>query len=188
MFGVSADVAETTFDAIVAVLRALCPANLWDAEKRWTQKERSWKPALLDTLLIESVETPLARPSEKQKHNPLYSGKKKRPTLKPPIITDTTGESLSIAPGHRGLRADKRLYEASTAEGVCPPAEKAGDLGYGGLPGVMTPPKKPRGGERTPQQKGGGLPVGFLSRRACGASKRLVSSGTSPVWERVCFR
>src|SRR5437764_145611 len=35
MFGVSADVAENTFHEIVAVLRDVCPANRYEAQKRW---------------------------------------------------------------------------------------------------------------------------------------------------------
>ena len=163
MFGVSADVAENTFHEIVAVLRDLCPADRWDAEKRWTKKEPSWKPDTLDTLIVDSFETPVGRPSEKEKQKRLYSGKKKQHTLKTQVITDKTGEILSIAPGHRGPKADKRLYEASTAEVVYPTAEKAGDLAYVGLPGVMTPHKKPRGGELTEEQKASNR--AFSSRR-----------------------
>ncbi len=48
LFGVSADVAENTFHEIVGVLKDLCPANRWDAEKRWTKKEPSWKPDEID--------------------------------------------------------------------------------------------------------------------------------------------
>ncbi len=37
MFGVSADVAENTFHEIIGVLKEVCPANRWEAEKRWTK-------------------------------------------------------------------------------------------------------------------------------------------------------
>lgn len=153
MFGVSADVAENTFHEIVAVLRDLCPANRYEAEKRWTKKEPSWKPCPLDQLLVDSFETPVPRPSEKEKQKRLYSGKKKRHTLKTQIITDSTGEIQDISPGHRGPLSDKRLYEASTVAATYPTAHKQGDLGYLGLAGVAVPHKKPRGGELTDAQK-----------------------------------
>src|ERR1700678_3756058 len=63
MFGVSADVAENTFHEIVGVLKDVCPANRWEAEKRWTKKEPSWKPEEIDKIIVDSFETPIPRPS-----------------------------------------------------------------------------------------------------------------------------
>ena len=137
MFGVSADVAENTFHEIVAVLRDLCPANRCDAEKRWTKKEPSWKPDELDTIIIDSFETPIPRPSEKEKQKAFYSGKKKAHTIKTQVVTDASGEIQDIDPGHRGPKADKRLYEASDVEAAYPAAEKKADLAYLGLPALM---------------------------------------------------
>ena len=149
MFGVSADVAENTFHEIVAVLHDLCPANRCEAEKRWTKKEPSWKPDELDTLLIDSFETPIPRPSEKEKQKAFYSGKKKAHTIKTQVVTDASGEIQAIDPGHRGPKADKRLYEASGVEAAYPAAEKKADLAYLGLHGVGVPHKKPRKGALT---------------------------------------
>lgn len=60
---------------------------------------------------------------------------------------------MSIDPGHRGPISDKRLYEQSAVETQFPDADKQADLGYLGLPTVLTPHKKPKGGERTEEQK-----------------------------------
>jgi hypothetical protein len=153
MFGVSADVAENTFHEIVLVLRDLCPADRYNAEKRWTKKEPSWQPDALDTIIIDSFETPIPRPSEKAKQKAFYSGKKKEHTIKTQIVTDAAGEIQAIDPGHRGPMADKRLYEASDVEAAYPAAEKKADLAYLGLPGVAVPHKKPKGGALTDEHK-----------------------------------
>jgi hypothetical protein len=64
LFGVSADTSENTFYEVVAVLRDVCPANRWKAEKHWKRGEPSWKPDELDHGRIDSLETPVPRPSE----------------------------------------------------------------------------------------------------------------------------
>jgi DDE superfamily endonuclease/Helix-turn-helix of DDE superfamily endonuclease len=153
LFGVSADVAENTFHEVVAVLREVCPKEQWNAKKRWQKGQPSWEPGEEDKVLIDSFETPVPRPSEKQKQKRLYSGKKKRHTLKTQVITDQNGELLDIDPGHRGPMSDKRLYEQSEVETQFPDAAKQADLGYLGLPTVLTPHKKPKGGELTEEQK-----------------------------------
>lgn len=63
MFGVSADISENRFHEVVRLLRDLCPAYRFDAEKKWTKREPSWHPDTLDVLLVDSFETPIARPS-----------------------------------------------------------------------------------------------------------------------------
>jgi hypothetical protein len=153
LFAVSADVAENTFHEVIAVLRDLCPAHRDAAEKRWTKKEPSWKPDTLDRVIVDSFETPVPRPSQKDKQKRLYSGKKKRPTLKTQVVTDAEGQIEAIDPGHPGPTSDKRLYEQSGVEKQFPHAKKQGDLAYQGVPQMQVPHKKPRGGELTSEQK-----------------------------------
>lgn len=153
LFGVSADVAENTFHEVVGVLRDVCPANRFEAQKRWKRNQPSWQPDPTDRVLIDSFETPVLRPSEPGKQRRLYSGKKKRHTLKTQVVSDAQGELLDMDPGHRGPLSDKRLYEQSGVEARFPEADKQGDLGYKGLPTVQTPHKKPRGGELTEEQR-----------------------------------
>lgn len=153
LWGVSADVAENTFHEVVEVLRDVCPKEQWNARKRWQKGQPSWEPTPEDKILIDSFETPLPRPSEQGKQKRLYSGKKKRHTLKTQVVTDQEGELLDIDPGHRGPISDKRLYEQSAVEAQFPDADKQADLGYIGLPRVLTPHKKPKGGELTQVQK-----------------------------------
>jgi hypothetical protein len=153
LFDVSADVAENTFHEIVGVLKDVCPANRWEAEKRWTKREPSWKPDEIDQVIVDSFETPVPRPSIEPKQRRLYSGKKKDHTLKTEIITDVNGEILDIDPGHRGPKSDKKLHENSEVGKQFPNATVNGDLAYKGLPLSEVPHKKPRGGELTAEQK-----------------------------------
>src|SRR6266542_2177665 len=153
MFGVSADTSENTFHEVVEVLKELCPAERFAAQKRWQRGEPPWKPQDEDLLLIDSFETPVRRPSNQEAQRRVYSGKKKRHTVKTQVVTDPKGEILEIQPGYRGPTADKRLYEESGVETRFPEAEKRGDLGYQGAAGVKVPHKKPKGGELTVEQK-----------------------------------
>jgi hypothetical protein len=159
MFGVSADISENSFHEVVPLLRDLCPAHRWDAEKKWTKKEPSWHPDTLDQVLVDSFETPIARPSLPAVQKKFYSGKKKRHTIKSQILTDAQGEVLTIEPGHPGPLPDKTLYEQSAAAKQYPQAARRADLGYQGVPEMLVPHKKKRGkaGEKakdlTPAQK-----------------------------------
>lgn len=153
LFKVSADVAENTFHEVVGVLKEVCPANRWEAEKRWTKKEPSWKPEQVDQVIVDSFETPVPRPSIEPKQRRLYSGKKKEHTLKTEIITNLEGDILDIDPGHRGPQSDKKLHEQSEVAQQFPNATVKGDLAYQGLPHSQVPHKKPRGGALSAEQK-----------------------------------
>ncbi len=153
LFGVSADTSENTFHEVVRVLREVCPAQRWDAEKRWQKGGPSWQPEDLDRVLIDSFETPVPRPSTEPQQRQRYSGKKKRPTLKTQVVTDGAGELLEIDAGHRGPTADKRLYEQSGVGERYGSVAKQADLGYQGCANVQVPHKKPKGGALTPEQR-----------------------------------
>ena len=153
MFGVSADTSENTFHEVVFVLRDVCPAERWEAEKRWRKGEPTWTPAAVDRALIDSFESPVRRPSVNERQQHVYSGKKKRHTLKTQVVTNAQGEILDIDAGHRGPAADKKIYEQSGVAMQYPNATKQGDSGYQGTAGVEVPHKKPKGGELTEAQK-----------------------------------
>ena len=153
MFGVSADTSENTFHEVVAVLRDVCPANRWNAQKKWNKSEPSWKPDELDQIIVDSFETPVSRPSLPETQRRLYSGKKKRHTLKSQVVSAPSGEILDIDAGHRGPLSDKRLYEQSAVEQQYPQAKKQGDRGYQGVAGMSVPHKRPRGGALTEAQR-----------------------------------
>lgn len=158
LFGVSADTSENTFHEVVLVLREVCPAQRWEAEKHWQKGLPSWQPEaadrlLIDRLLIDSFETPVRRPSLDGAQRRVYSGKKKRHTLKTQVVTDGQGEVLEIDPGHRGPENDKKLYAASGVADRYPTCDKYADLGYQGATELRLPHKKPKGGALTPEQR-----------------------------------
>jgi len=153
LFGVSADTSENTFHVVVFVLRDVCLTQRWDAEKQGKKGEPSWTPDTVERALIDSFESPVRRPSRQALQKRVYSGKKKRHTLKSQVVTDAQGEILALDAGHRGPTADKRLYEQSTVEEHYPNTQKQGDLAYQGIAGVSVPHKKPKGGRLTEEQR-----------------------------------
>ena len=90
------NLSENSFHEVIALLRDVCPADRWEAEKKWTKKEPSWHPDTLDLVLVDSLETPISRPSLPDMQRKFYSGKKKRHTTKTQIITNKHGEVLAI--------------------------------------------------------------------------------------------
>jgi hypothetical protein len=153
LLGVSADTAENTFQEVVCVVRAVCPAQRWDAEKKGQKGEPNWTPDKVERVLIDSFDSPVRRPSRQARQRRVYAGKKKRHTRKSQVVTDAQGAILDLAPGHRGPTADKRLYEQSTGAEQYPNAAKQGDLAYQGLAGVRVPYKQPKGGHLTEEQR-----------------------------------
>jgi hypothetical protein len=153
LFGVSADTSENLFHEIVPCLRELFPANRVEAERRFRRGVPSLQVETIDRLLIDSFETAIPRPSLNERQKRVYSGKKKRHTLKTQVVTDATGEVLDVDGGHRGPVADKKLYEASAVATQYPQATKQADLAYLGTAGVQTPQRTPRGGELTAAQR-----------------------------------
>jgi hypothetical protein len=153
LFGVSADLSENLFHEIVPLLRELLPSNRFEAEKRFRSAPPSLIVEAIDRVLIDSFETSIPRPSTNERQKRVYSGKKKRHTLKTQIVSDVKGEVLEVDAGHRGPTADKTIYEGSKVAEAFPDASKQGDLGYLGTAGVQTPHRKPRGGELRPEQR-----------------------------------
>lgn len=153
LFGVSADTSENLFHEIVPLLRELFPANRLEAEKRFRREGPGLQVETIDRLLIDSFETAIPRPSQQERQQRVYSGKKKRHTLKTQVVSDGCGELLDVDGGHRGPAADKKIYEASSVAQHFPQTPKQADLGYLGTARVQTPHRKPRGGELTEAQR-----------------------------------
>jgi hypothetical protein len=155
LLGFSADTAENAFHEVVPVLRDLFPAEKWDAEKQWRRNEPTWTPEAVDKVIIDSFESPVRRPSLQEQQKRVYSGKKKRHTLKTQLATDQDGEILTLEAGHRGPQADLKLYEAAPLPEPLADKPRMGDKGYHSQehPELTTPHKKPRGGALTEEQK-----------------------------------
>lgn len=154
LFGFSADTSENAFHEVVPILRDLFPAEKWEAEKKWRQ-EPKWTPDEVEKAIIDSFETPVRRPSHKERQKRVYWGKKKRHTLKTQVATDQTGEILTISAGHRGPKADIKLYQEAPLPELLANTPRLGDKAYRSRdhPEITTPHKKPPGGELTPEQK-----------------------------------
>ena len=170
MFCVSADISENAFHDVVLVLRDLCPAHRFDAQKKWTKKEPSWSPDTLDVLFVDSFETPIARPSLPGVQKKFYSGKKKCHTVKTQIVTDKRGEVIALEPGYPGPLPDKTLYQESRAAGQYPQAARRADLG---VPKMLLPHRKKRGRKRRESQRvdrraEGGEPARGAGAGVCG--------------------
>ncbi len=155
LFGLSADTAENACHEVVPVLRDCFPAEKWDAEKQWRRSAPPWTPEAVDKVIIDSFESPVRRPSLPERQKRVYSGKKKRHTLKTQLATDQDGEILTLEAGHRGPQADLKLYEEAPLPEPIADKPRMGDKGYHSQehPEITTPHKKPRGGELTAEQK-----------------------------------
>lgn len=153
MLGFSADSSENAFSEVLPVLKELFPAEKWEAEKRH-RKESKWTPDEIDQIIIDSFETPLPRPSQEARQKRLYSGKKRRHTLKTQVITDQRGEILSINAAHRGAKADVKLFEETQLPEEIKDKPRLGDKAYiGANPEIRIPHKKPKGRELSQEQK-----------------------------------
>ena len=145
LFGHSADSAENAFHELLPVLRDLFPKEKWEAEKRH-RTQPQWTPDEVERVLIDSFETPVSRPSLHERQKRLYSGKKKRHTLKTQLITDQNGEILDVSASQRGPAADVKIYEQTPLPHPIADKPRLGDKAYvGATPGMQTPHKKPKG-------------------------------------------
>ena len=109
MFGFSADsVEKNALPEVLAVLKEQFPASRWEAVKR--HRGEKFNPDEVDKIIVDSFETPLPRPSDNERQKRVYSGKKKRHTLKTQIYTDQKGTILDINSGHRGPKSDVKIW------------------------------------------------------------------------------
>ena len=108
----------------------------------------------MDKIIVDSFETPIPRPSLNERQKRVYSGKKKRHTLKTQIITDRQGKILAINSGHRGPEADVKIWNETELPGKLKEKPKLGDKAYQGADKPTTiPKKKPKGGELSEVEK-----------------------------------
>ena len=153
MFGFSADsVEKNALPEVLAVLKGLFPAARWEAVKR--HRNEKWNADEVDKIIVDSFETPIPRPSLNERQKRVYSGKKKRHTLKTQIITDHKGKILDINSGHRGPKADVKIWNATKLPEELNEKPKLGDKAYlGAKKPTLIPKKKPTGGELSEAEK-----------------------------------
>ena len=153
MFGFSADsVEKNALPEVLALLKELFPAARWEAVRR--HRNEKWKPEEVDKIIVDSFETPIPRPSLNDRQRRVYSGKKKRHTLKTQIITDQKGKILDINSGHRGPKADVKIWNETKLPEALNEKPNLGDKAYlGADKPTQIPQKKPKGGELSEAEK-----------------------------------
>jgi hypothetical protein len=152
MFGFSADSSENAFHEVIFVLKELFPASRWEAVKR--HRNEKWKPEEVDKIVVDSFETPVPRPSDNDRQRRIYSGKKKRHTLKTQIYTDQRGRILDVSSGHRGPKADVKIWNETRLPDELKEKPKVGDKAYiGADQPTEIPKKKPKGSELSEAEK-----------------------------------
>jgi DDE superfamily endonuclease len=153
LFGFSADsVEKNALPEVLAVLQELFPAARWEAVKR--HRKEKWNPDEVDKIIVDSFETPIPRPSNNDRQKRVYSGKKKRHTLKTQIITDQKGRILDVSSGHRGPKADVKIWNETALPADLKEKPKLGDKAYlGADKPTQSPQKKPKGGELSEAEK-----------------------------------
>jgi DDE superfamily endonuclease len=153
MFGFSADsVEKNALPEVLSALKELFPASRWEAVKR--HRKEKWNPDEVDKIIVDSFETPIPRPSLNDRQKRVYSGKKKRHTLKTQIITDQKGKILDVAGGHCGPKADVKIWNETKLPNELKDKPKLGDKAYlGARKPTLIPKKKPKGGELSETEK-----------------------------------
>ncbi len=153
MFGFSADsVEKNALPEVLAVLKELFPASRWEAVKR--HRNEKWNPDEVDKLIVDSFETPIPRPSNNDRQRRVYSGKKKRHTLKSQIYTDQKGRILDVSSGHRGPKSDVKIWNETELPNEIKEKPKLGDKAYiGADKPTQIPKKKPKGSELSEEEK-----------------------------------
>lgn len=157
--GFSADASEDAFADVLPLLRDLFPKEKWEAEKRHRGADSKWQPEQVERLIIDSFETPVGRPSLSDKQKRTDSGKKRQHTIKSQVLSDGAGDVLDVVSGHRGPKADIKVYEESQLKEQLPGALRdkplSGDKACAAQkhPELTTPRKKPKGSELTNAEK-----------------------------------
>lgn len=153
MFGFSADsVEKNALPEVLTVLKELFPAARWEAVER--HRGEKWNPDEVDKIIVDSFETPIPRPSVQERQKRVYSGKKKKHTLKTQVYTDQQGRILDVSSGHRGPKADVKIWNETELPVELKEKPKLADKAYiGAEKPTLIPKKKPKGGELSEAEK-----------------------------------
>jgi hypothetical protein len=153
MFGKSFDsVEKNALPEVITALKELFPASRWEAVLR--HRNEKWNPDEVDKIIARSFETPIPRPSRNDRQKRVYSGKKKRHTLKTQIYTNQNGTILDVGSGHRGPKSDVKIWNETELPDDIKEKPKIGDKAYlGAEKETLIPKKKPKGGELSEAEK-----------------------------------
>lgn len=153
MFGFSADsVEKNALPEVLPVLRQLFPASRWEAVQR--HRGEKWNPDEVDKIIVDTFETPIPRPSVQERQKRVYSGKKKKHTLKTQVYTDQEGRILDVSSGHRGPKADVKIWNETDLPDELKEKPKLADKAYiGAEKPTKIPKKKPKSAELSEAEK-----------------------------------
>jgi hypothetical protein len=157
---------------------------------RIPERKAELSPEEVRELFSDSTERPVYRPARGQRR--YYSGKKRRHTIKHQVVVVRRKKRpgrggqprrlriAAVSAAFPGSAHDRRVYDATRV--VLPPgATGYGDTAYLGT-GLVTPRRKPRGGELTARQRAGNRRVG---------RKRVVAEhgiGKMKIWKVAAER
>ena len=153
-FGISESSANDIFHYWIEIFRELLPASLLEQVKK-KEDEWEWVQEILTQLelIVDSTEQDRERPSEYEKQEKYYSGKKKNHTFKNQIITTPKGnEIVDVIVGERGPESDINLLRKQQ-EKFDDKQNFQGDKAFQGAERTTTPKKKPRNQEMPPEIK-----------------------------------
>lgn len=97
---------------------------------------------MVDKIIVDSFETPIPRPSVNERQKRVYSGKKKKHTLKTQVYTDQAGRILDVSSGHRGPKADVKIWNETNLPDEIKEKPKLADKAYIGAEKPTKIPKK----------------------------------------------
>jgi hypothetical protein len=159
-FGISQPTVSRTIERVLPVLEAAGQDKMRMPDPG-RKRRRSLNRILSDlpelTVIIDSFEQKVQRPTDPTAREALYSGKKKTHTLKSQVaVNEETGEIVDVPDSAPGPLPDLKLLEQSGLMDRLPDTVgRMGDSGYQGIaklhPLGRSPRKKPRGKPRPPE-------------------------------------
>ena len=119
--------------------------------QKYQRKVKKW-----NIFFHDATERPIQRPKDPQAQKDYYSGKKKQHTIKNNLVINADSKVVLLTPTFEGRIHDKRI--ADIVQYTLPSGSVLyQDSGFQGfsLPdvNVIQPKKKPKGRERTPDEK-----------------------------------
>jgi hypothetical protein len=147
-FGISESSANNIFHYWIDILREILPESLLEQVKK-NEDEYLWVKEILTELelIVDSTEQSRERPSEYEKQEEYYSGKKKNHTFKNQIITTPKGtEIVDVIVGEKGPVSDVKLLRKQQ-KNFDKKQKFQGDKAYLGAERTTTPKKKQRNQE-----------------------------------------
>jgi hypothetical protein len=144
-FGVSRTTANDIFHNWIPIIQDLLTASLIEAASDLDMLAELRAELAQQELLVDSSEQVRARPVDNKEQRRYYSGKQARHTFKAQFITLERGANIvDVVTAKRGPEADINIMREQ---------HYLGDKAYVGEAQILTPKKKPKGGQLTSEEK-----------------------------------